>query len=264
MTIGPDLRPLVGRNILICRPQGQDRPLAEHLQSLGALTFSFAGIRITPCAHSDETQDHLNHLSDYQWAIFVSANAVEFGIPAALQAGAWPSHLRCAAIGKATAMKLEQAGLGPVLRPQESEDSEGLLKTPALQSVRGQRVLIFRGQGGRETLAEGLRAAGASVDYAEIYQRQAPIEDPGALRSMVQSNQISAVYVMSSETLHNVIESFGLECFPGLCSIPWVVPHPKIASAARQAGIREVIESTGSELVALSSALINFFRSLNP
>jgi uroporphyrinogen-III synthase len=65
---------------------------------------------------------------------------------------------------------------------------------------------------------------------------------------------------MSSETLHNVIEAFGLECFSSLCSIPWLVPHSKIAAVAREAGIRQVIEAPGSELQAVSGALINFFR----
>ena len=260
MSSSPDSRPLVGRHILICRPEGQDRPLALHLQSLGAQTYSYAGIRISACVHSPETRHHLQHLAEYQWAVFVSGNAVEFGLRATEHFGAWPSQVRCVAIGKATALKLEQAGCGPVLRPQGSEDSEGLLQAEAIQHLEGQRVLIFRGQGGREALAEGLRAAGAIVDYAEVYQRQAPSEDPGELRSMVHSHQLSAICAMSSETLHNVLEAFGLECLSGLCSIPWLVPHPKIAAVARQAGILQVIESPGSELEAVSGALINFFR----
>ena len=260
MTAGPDSRPLVGRQILICRPAGQDRPLAEHLGSLGAEIFSYAGMTISPCEHSQETQQHLKHLLEYQWAVFVSANAVEFGLEAISKHGPWPAHLRCAAIGKATAFRLEQAGRGPVIRPQGSEDSEGLLQTKAWKNLQGQRVLIFRGLGGRETLANGLRAAGALVDYAEVYQRQAPKEDPGELRTRVKSHQLSAICAMSSETLHNVIEAFGLECFPSLCSIPWLVPHSKIAAVARKAGIQQVIESPGSELQAVSGALINFFR----
>jgi uroporphyrinogen-III synthase len=261
MNQNPDLRPLVGRRILICRPEGQDRPLADHLRELGAETDSYAGIRITACKHSIDTQAYLKDLDQYQWAIFVSANAVEFGLLAALAFGPWPAHIRCAAIGKATALKLEQAGLGPVLRPLLSEDSEGLLNTDPLKSIQGQRILIFRGQGGRETLAEGLRARGGRVDYAEVYQRQAPTEDPGNLRVMMNKGQISAICVMSSESLHNVIEAFGQDCLASLCSIPWLVPHAKIAAVARQAGILNVIESYGSEPQALSSALIHFFRS---
>jgi uroporphyrinogen-III synthase len=261
MTLNPDSRPLVGRQILICRPPGQDRPLAEHLRALGAEIVAYAGMQITACEHSPATQDHLKRLNEYQWAIFISANAVEFGLLAALKMGAWPRETRCAAIGKASALKLEQAGLGPILRPETSDDSEGLLCSDAFQSLVNQRILIFRGQGGREVLAEGLRKNGASVDYAEVYKREAPTADPGELRGRIQSGQISAICAMSSETLHNVIEVFGLECFPGLCSTPWLVPHPKIAVAARQAGIQNVIESPGSDLQALSSALINFFRS---
>lgn len=260
MTLTPDSPPLVGRKILICRPKGQDRPLAEHLQALGAETYSYCGMHISACDLAPSTQEHLEQLSGYDWAIFVSANAVQFGLSAVAQYGPWPTQLGYCAIGKATALKLEQAGLGPVIRPLGSEDSEGLLQAEALKSVRNQRVLIFRGQGGRETLAEGLRDAGAIVDYAEVYQRQAPTEDPGHLRDMVNAHQISAICAMSSETLHNVIDAFGLECFSSLCLIPWLVPHPKISAAAKEVGIHQIIESPGSELNAVSNALIHFFR----
>lgn len=253
-------RPLSGRRILICRPAGQERPLIDHFQSLGAESCSFAALSISACELSPETQAHLDHLDRYQWAVFVSANAVEFGLAAVKARGPWPSTLRCAAVGQATALRLEDEGLGPVLRPTGTEDSEGLLRAPGWGPLQGQRILIFRGKGGRETLATGLREAGATVDYAEIYQRLASNEDPGPLKALVISQEISAICAMSTETLHNVFDAFGVECRTSLCSIPWVVPHPRIASAARDMGIQEVIESPGSQLNAVSGALINYFR----
>jgi uroporphyrinogen-III synthase len=88
-----------------------------------------------------------------------------------------PPTAKLIAIGRATALALESRGLGGVLHSGPRSTSEDLLESGLLQHVDRARVLIVRGQGGRELLAEGLRARGAEVEYAEVYERRASAGD---------------------------------------------------------------------------------------
>lgn len=106
---------------------------------------------------------------------------------------------------------------------------------PALQQVDGLRVVIFRGQGGREQLAETLRARGAQVGYAEVYRRVRPDNDPEWLLDPLRQGEIDIISVTSSEALDNLIE-FGAPELETLQRTPLVVFHQRIADAARRHG----------------------------
>src|SRR5436305_724679 len=82
-------------------------------------------------------------LSSYDIAVFVSANAAEYGVP---DPARWPPSLRVFAPGPGTAQALASVGLAHARIPITTFDSEGLLALPELRDVNGKRVLIFRGQ----------------------------------------------------------------------------------------------------------------------
>ena len=92
----------------------------------------------------------------------------------------FPRRLQVATVGGASVRALERFGITGVVAPQGRYDSESLLDLPALAAVNGRRVVIFRGEGGRELLGETLRARGAVVEYAECYRRVRPELDRGA------------------------------------------------------------------------------------
>lgn len=251
---------LRGRRIVVARPAGQAEGLRQALSAAGAEVLVFPGMRILPCPLSAATSAQLAALDRADWAVFVSANAVEHGLRVLDQAGLnWPARVRTAAVGAATARALESAGHGPVLRPLGREDSEGLLASPEWQDLHGQRVVIFRGLGGREALADGLRRAGAEVGYAEVYRRAPPEDDPAPLQNALQAGTLAAICAMSSETMHNLFELCGAGCHAGLRATPWLVPHPRVAGAARALGITQVLEASGSGDDALLAALFAYF-----
>ena len=77
--------------------------------------------------------------------------------------------------------------------PAEGDDSEALLELPALREAIARpdpRVLIMRGEGGRELLAERLRELGASVEYLELYRRELPHYPPAALPERIRGGTL--------------------------------------------------------------------------
>ena len=166
---------LKGTRILVTRPTHQASPLMEAIEQAGGIALHFPTIQIECVDNSLATEELLPHLDDYRLAIFTSPNAVDQGLPQMRRDRELPATLRLAAIGTATAQRL-QALLGRVIDivPHGRSNSEGLLTEPALQEVDGQKIVIVRGTGGRELLASTLRARGAQVDYLEVYRRTRP------------------------------------------------------------------------------------------
>lgn len=224
-------RPLEGIGVVITRPIGTAAPLAQELASAGARTFVFPSLDIQELEKPAALGRALAKLSQSDWAIFVSANAVEKGL-AALKARsiAWPKRTRVAAIGELTAEALRNSGFAEVISPQARFDTESLLERPELQAIHGSHILVFRGVGGREKLKESLEARGARVTYAECYRRAKPATDPAPLLAAWSRGEVQVVGVMSAETLENFVEMIGPEGRSRLSATALVVPHETVAS----------------------------------
>ncbi|HZZ93552.1 MAG TPA: uroporphyrinogen-III synthase [Usitatibacter sp.] len=238
---------LQGMGVVITRPRAAALPLAAALEREGARTFIFPALAIEPMEPTGESAQALANLAGCTLAIFVSANAVEAGLAAARRAGPWPEGARVAGIGEATARALREAGFADVISPRERHDSEALLAMPALASLRGEDVLIFRGEGGREHLRAVLASRGAIVRYVECYRRTRPQADPRPLREAWRRGEVNAVSALSAETLENFIAMMGEDAASLFASAALVVPHEAIAAhpdARRFA--RAVVSSPGA------------------
>src|SRR4029453_8518581 len=124
-------------------------------------------------------------LSHYQLAIFISTNAVEYGAPDAKR---WPTTLVTFAPGPGTAEALAAVGIADARIPAGQFDSEGLLAFPELADVEGKRIVIFRGDDGRELLGDTLRARGAQVEYVACYRRAKPQADARGVEEAFATN----------------------------------------------------------------------------
>ena len=221
---------LHGMGVVITRPRAAAQVLAAALEREGAHAFVFPALTIEPMAPAGESADALAELALCTLTIFVSANAVEHGLAAARQAGHWPASARVAGIGEATAKALHAAGFARVIAPRERHDSEALLALPEMSAVRGEKILIFRGEGGREHLRTALEARGASVRYVECYRRARPQADPAPLREAWRRGEVHAVSALSAETLENFIALLGEDATPLLARAALVVPHENVAA----------------------------------
>lgn len=235
--------PLVGLSIVITRPREQAAQLQQRIKQLGGNPVLFPLLEISPPGDSRPLHELLARLGEFDLAIFISPNAVHYGLAAIRAAGGLPSSLRIATVGQGSAKSLHQAGITDVIAPQVGSDSEALLALPQLQKVTGWKIAIFRGDGGRELLGDTLRQRGASVEYAACYCRSKPQHDIGSLLN----RQPDALTLSSSEALLHLREMLVTQDSISLLQTPLFVTHARIAAKARELGWQNVIETAGGD-----------------
>ena len=275
--------PLTGLKIVVTRPRDQAVQLARRIEQAGGIPLLFPLLDITAVQDTKTLHEQIARLGQFNLAIFISPNAVHYGIAAIRAAGAslsadgTTSHstrlpnnasqvagynpspasgrgeLKIATVGQSSAKALRESGISNVIAPTEHFDSEGLLALPELQNVAGWRVMIFRGDGGRELLGDTLKARGATVEYATCYQRSKPQQDAGALLSAVPD----AITVTSSEALGYLWQMLDSKSQQVIRDLPLFVPHARIAGLAREQGWLQV-QLTASGDDGLLSALITW------
>lgn len=243
--------PLAGLKIAVTRPRDQAVQLAQRIEQAGGIPLLFPLLDIAPVQDQQALREQLSRLAQFDLTTFISPNAVQYGMAAIRAAGGLPRALRIATIGQGSAKALRELGIADVIAPAERFDSEGLLALPELQDVAGWRVLILRGDGGRELLGDTLKARGATVEYAACYRRSKLQQDVAALLEAAPD----ALTVTSSEALEHLWQMPGDAQRDSLCGIPLFVPHERIAGLARRQGWRQVL-LTGAGDDGLLSALI--------
>ncbi|MGO9445319.1 MAG: uroporphyrinogen-III synthase [Thiobacillaceae bacterium] len=249
--------PLVGKTIVITRPKEQAGHLAELIRQAGGEAVLFPLIEIQDPTDSQTLDERIDRLNDYDLAVFVSPTAVTRGIARITRRHTLPPTLQIAAIGQGSARELRRLGVAEVLVPEHRFDSAALLSLPEMQQMTGKRVVIFRGEGGRELLADTLRMRGATVDYAECYRRARPTLPATDLVKRALETEIHGLVITSSESLRNLLEMVGESGNAWLRTTPIFVPHPNIQLAGRDAGLSLVIVLEGGD-EALLRGIITF------
>jgi uroporphyrinogen-III synthase len=228
--------------------------LALAIEAAGGEPLLYPTIEITDTDNPRAAKQILISLGDFNWAIFISANAVEKTF-ARLTPSAWPPDLPVAAIGAATAEALRTHGVKKILAPKDTFDSEALLALPEFHAVKNSRVVIFRGQSGRETLKQTLTERGAEVIYCECYRRIKPTASNSLLLQWLKQKKIRAIDVMSGESLANLLEMAG-DAATLLKPLPLITHHPRVAHLA-EAGFTHIITCAAND-----SALMTVLESL--
>lgn len=235
--------PLAGRTVVVTRPRAQADALAAAILAAGGEPLIFPLLEIGPPPDTQPLEAALAHIDDYRLAVFISPNAVDYSVPALLALRSWPSGLLPAAVGQGTVRALSALGVEGTVAPTTRFDSEALLELPALQAERvaGNRVVIFRGDGGRELLADTLRERGAHVDCIPCYSRSAPACGAELLLARWRVGRLDALTVSSSEGLRYLVDMLDSEGQRWLAKTPVFVPHARIAENAAALGLDNVI-----------------------
>jgi uroporphyrinogen-III synthase len=247
---------LAGRRVLITRPGEQALALARLVREAGGDPVCVPAIEIHELADPASFHAVADRLESFDLAIFVSRNAVIRALDL-LGGRPWPAGLKVATVGQGSRAELEQRGFADVIAPVAQPDSEALLALPALAAVRGSRVLIFRGEGGRELLGQELMARGASVEHAACYRRVVP---DGARMRSAWALGMEAVTVSSAEGLANLFTMLGKDAAPRLSSVPLFVPHARVAGEAQRRGLERVIIA-GPGDAEVAAALVAHFSA---
>ena len=141
--------PLAGCGIVVTRPTAQSQALAQAIHEAGGEALVFPAIEIEPVADA-ALVTCIDQLDTFDAAIFISPNAVRYGLAAVEGQRKWPAAIKIFAIGPGTSHELARQGVNDVIQA-DGADSESLLGLPQLQQVAHQRWVIFRGVGGART-----------------------------------------------------------------------------------------------------------------
>jgi uroporphyrinogen-III synthase len=250
--------------VVITRPRQQAEPLARAVAALGRTPLILPLLDISPLPDETRLRAVLAHLADYALVAFVSPNAVD---AAFAHIDAWPPGVALAVVGDGSRAALVRHGVdGPRYRiyaPLDASrsDSEHLLQALDIAALRGRKVLVVRGETGRELLPDALRAAGIDVETVAAYRRAVPGLTPdlaASLRTLLA--RPNDWIITSSEALRGLaglVEQLdGGTSVANLQQQRLIVPHARIAETAGALGFTAVtLTGSGDErlLAALQS-----------
>lgn len=224
--------PLINKGVLITRAVAQAEPFARAVREAGGLPVLLPGISITE-------REPEQPVGTAEWFIFVSPNAVEYGLPHVrerlLQGG------KAAAVGPTTAKSLQLHGIPQPMVARDGFDSDALLRLPAFRNVRGARITLVRGVGGRELLTRTLRARGARVTVLEVYQREKPTlstEQVQYLESRWSKGVVAVTTCLSVATLDNIMTTLTTRGQRMFTVTPLISPSERVIERAKALGHR--------------------------
>lgn len=241
-------RPLHNSKVLVTRPERRAAGLCRLIEQAGGIPQPFAAIEITEPADTRSREYAREHIAEFALAIFISPTAVEKTLEFL---HSLPAGLKVTAIGSRTAQALESHGLSLSIVP-EGHDSESLLAQPPMQQERisGSRIVIFKGEGGRELLGETLRARGAEVVYADMYRRALPAS---ATRLDQYLQDTDVITVSSNEGLQNLYDLASDK--QGFSRHSLVVPGERAAALAKALGFSNIFVAKNATDEAIVDAV---------
>ena len=241
--------PIQQLSVLVTRSGRAGNDLVEQLKCSGVDSYHLPTLRITKL-------DYCLSAEDYQQAIFLSTNAVKFSVEQSqLVKDLLPEQI--IAVGKATAQRLEKNALKDVIIP-ETASSEGLLNLPALQSIKGQQILIIKGRGGRELLQTKLAELGAICHELEVYDRVQNTLDMQLLDKFITAQALTKIVTFASvDGMNALIRQINDKTL--LLKLVALVASERIAKKAAKAGFKSVVvaDSASNEDMMASVITVN-------
>ena len=248
--------------VVITRPVPQAASLAERVAAMGREVALFPLLDIQPLPDQSALRAALADVSSYALVAFVSPNAI--AAACALRRD-WPRSVTLAVMGEGSRAALARCGVdasnATIVSPANTErtDSQTLLETLDLDSLRGRKALILRGETGRELLGDALRSAGMEVMQVAAYRRSIPAYDQERRRELARLLACDSLWIItSSEALRGLLDMAralnGNDAVVKLQQKRLLVPHLRIEETARDLGFHSV-RLTGSGDEALLAAL---------
>ncbi len=257
-------RPLFGRRIVVTRARAQAGELSVKLEGLGAEVHEFPTIEIQPPEDFGPLDAAIRELDSFDWLVFTSVNGVEAFLERLRHHGldlrSVPREAKIAAIGPATAQKIEEVGLRVDVVPQEYR-AEALISALEGDSLSGKRILIPRAKVAREVLPDQLRQAGAEVIVPPAYESVPSSEGKSELARRLSAGGIDCVTFTASSTVENFVRAFGEEAGTMLAGTKVACIGPITADTARGYGIRVDVEAAEYTIPGLVEAVANLFAA---
>ncbi|MEW5722722.1 MAG: uroporphyrinogen-III C-methyltransferase [Thermodesulfobacteriota bacterium] len=253
--------PLFGRRLLVTRTREQAGALAAGLTALGADVIECPTIRLAPPEDWSPVDRALENLADFHWLVLTSPNGVDFFFHRLREKGRDAralGGLKVAAIGPATADKLEAYGLRADLVPAEYV-AEGLAAALAAAGVAARRVLLARAAEARDVLPRELAAAGAVVTEVPLYRALPPDSLTSAAEQALDQGRLDLATFTSSSTVTNLMRLLGGRADRFRAEVPAACIGPITAGTAEAAGLRVVVKAPEYTVDGLIKAVARYF-----
>jgi uroporphyrinogen III methyltransferase/synthase len=255
-------KPLAGRRILVTRAREQAPALSRLLAGLGAEVIEAPAIRLVDPPDWRPLDEALSRLASYDWIVFTSQNTLPRMLARLATRGMGPEALRAprlAAIGTATAAGLRAAGLSVAGVAGEFR-AEGVAELLGREPLAGRRILLPRALVARNVLPDALRAQGAVVDVAPVYQTESDPEGAEAARRALVSGRIDAVTFAASSTVSAFLEAIRAAGDPRLLArleaACLASIGPVTSDRLRAEGLTPTVEASPYTVPALVEAIV--------
>ena len=215
--------------LISTRPQGTNVQLSDDLKNSEIKLLSFPLTEIHPLNNYQIFDGVIENIKTYQHIIFISTNAVHFFLERVKKLSLQiPKNLIFSSIGPTTKLLLQKKLSVDVHSPIKTFDSEHLLKEKIYNNVEGQKILIIRGEGGRETLKNALEEKGAIVNYGECYVRKYVDIDLNQLKNDLVNYHHQFFLFSSTNSAKHFIHQLSKVDSRWLQNIKIIVNHKKI------------------------------------
>ena len=215
--------------LISTRPQGTNVQLSDDLKNSEIKLLSFPLTEIHPLNNYQIFDGVIENIKTYQHIIFISTNAVHFFLERVKKLSLQiPKNLIFSSIGPTTKLLLQKKLSVDVHSPIKTFDSEHLLKEKIYNNVEGQKILIIRGEGGRETLKNALEEKGAIVNYGECYVRKYVDIDLNQLKNDLVNYHHQFILFSSTNSAKHFIHQLSKVDSSWLQNIKIIVNHKKI------------------------------------
>ena len=234
--------------VLVTRPVQQALQWVGKLRDLDIDAVALPLIDIQPAPESVAVVLAWSRIAQLRLVVFVSPNAVEHFFACKPAGLPWPNDLQVASTGPGTTRALLAQGVAAerIAEPAADAaqfDSEALWQRLEGQDWRGAKVLIVRGDGGREWLAEKLQSLGAKVNAVSAYRRAAPQFTPAQLQLLAHAlaePQAHLWLFSSSEAVTHLAQALSNV---DLARAWAIATHPRIAARAQEVGFGNVVKT---------------------
>lgn len=225
--------------VVLTRPEHRNAALASRLNDAAMDVMCLPALRLKALNTSEQ---QMRWPGDYDLVVFVSSHAAQSYLDriSILRPGStWPAHVRLATVGYASAQPLYQAGHIPpeqIYHPDPhnpNQDSEALWAVlgPVLSQIK--RVLIVRGQAGREWLGAQFEQQGIMVTRLSMYMREPELwtdDQVSPLITALTAGRPAMFLLTSSESVDAIHANMQrLDLMPQWADCRFVAIHERIA-----------------------------------
>lgn len=251
-------RPLIGKRVVVTRPNIPEDMLTTRLEGLGASVLHWPMFTIQDPEDPVPLRDALGNLDRYDWIVFSSARAVDsvFDFENLLPSRC-PENLQVAAVGRATANVITARGW-PVHLVPDTFSGESLIDLFRERGLpRGLRILFPASAIARETVPEGLRELGVKVDQVIAYEIGPTTLDAEACFADMEGGGIDAITFASPSAVNGLKDLFGSDRFDTLLKeTVTAVIGATTAQALKQYGHTPDAVADPSTLEGLAGAVV--------